>query len=122
MAEPSQHGIEHKVKLLAHVLGEEAENEVVVLLEELVFASIPPVPDRVREMLGTVQFDRDARIGAQKIDFHPALTVERNRERDIQTKSPFGFREGLEPPETNASVALRARSTPSASSGNVRAA
>jgi hypothetical protein len=72
--------------------------------------------------LGAVQFDRDARIGAQKIDLQTALAVEWNREGDIQTKSPFGLGNVSSRRKKNASVALRARSTPSASSENVRAA
>ena len=54
---------------------------------------------RVREVLGTVQLDSDARIGAQQVDFQLALAIERNRERDIETESAFGFGECLEPPE-----------------------
>jgi len=60
-AERTQHGVEHQVEFLPDVFCQKAKNEVVVLLKELVLASIPAVRHGVREVLGTVQFDRDAR-------------------------------------------------------------
>ncbi len=89
--ERSQDGVKHQVQFLAYVLRKKAKDDVVVFLKELVFASIPTVGHWVREMLGSVQLDRDARIGAQKIDLQTALAVERNRESDVQAESPFGF-------------------------------
>ena len=50
-------------------------------------------------MLGAVKFNRDAGIGAEEVNFQPTLAVEWNWERNVETKSPLGFRERLEPPE-----------------------
>jgi hypothetical protein len=50
-------------------------------------------------MLSAIQLDRDARIGAEQVDFQLALAVERNRERDIETESALGFGKCLKPPE-----------------------
>jgi hypothetical protein len=98
-AERPQDSIEHQVEFPPHVFRQNPKDEVVVLLKELVLASVPSVSCSVREMLGAVQLDRDARIGAEQIDLQPTLAVEWNWERDVETKSPLGFRERLEPPE-----------------------
>ena len=98
-AERTQDSIEHQVEFPPHVFRQNTKDEVVALLKELVLASVPSVRCSVREMLGAVQFDRDARIGAEQVDLQPTLAVEWNWERDVETKSPLGFRERLEPPE-----------------------
>ena len=98
-AERTQHGIEHQVEILADVLCQKAKDEVVVLLEELVLAPIPAVRHGVCEVLRAIQFDRDARIGAEQVDLELALAIKRNLERDIETESAFGFGECLEPSE-----------------------
>ena len=61
----AEHGIEHQVEFLPDVFRQKAKHKVAVLLKELVLASIPSVRDRVCEVLSTIQFDRDARIGAE---------------------------------------------------------
>ena len=70
-AERTQHRIEHEVEVLADVLCQKAQHEVVVLLEELVLAPIPAVRHGVREVLGAVQLDSDARIGASINELAP---------------------------------------------------
>ena len=50
-------------------------------------------------MLGAVQFDGDARIGAEQIDFQRRRAVERDRQRGVQPKPPLGFGQRLEPSE-----------------------
>ena len=89
-AERTQDSIEHHVEFPPHVFRQNTKDEVVVLLKELVLASVPSVRCSVREMLGAVQFDRDARIGAEQIDLQPTLAIEWNWERDVETKSPLG--------------------------------
>ena len=54
---------------------------------------------RSTEVLRAIQFDREARIGAEQVDLQLALAIKRNRERDIETESAFGFGECLEPSE-----------------------
>jgi len=57
--------VEHRVESLRDVLGENTQHEIAVLLEKLVFASIATVGNRIREMLGAVDLNDHARIGAQ---------------------------------------------------------
>lgn len=65
MAERTQDSIEHQVEFPPHVFRQKTKDEVVVLLKELVLASVPPVHCSVREMLGAIKFNRDTRIGAE---------------------------------------------------------
>ena len=99
-----------------------SEDEVVVLLQELVLASIAAVRHRVRQVLGAVQFDRDARVGAEQIDLQRPAPSNGIGSASVQPKSPLGLGSVSSRRKRNASVALRARPTPSASAGNVRAA
>ena len=55
------------------------EHEIAVLLEYPVLASVTPVRDRIREMLGTIDLNDDSRISAEEIDFHSAEAIERDR-------------------------------------------
>jgi hypothetical protein len=55
----SQDRIEYQVEMFAHILGEEAQDEVAVLLEQLILATIPAVRIDAFQVLPTVQFDRD---------------------------------------------------------------
>jgi hypothetical protein len=48
----------------SQVLGEIAQDEIAVLLQQLILASIAAVRDGVREMLTAIDFDDDARIRA----------------------------------------------------------
>jgi len=66
-------------------------------------------------VLAAVQFHGDSGIGAKQIDFEASGTIERDREREIDSKPTFRFGERFQPSEENASVALRARAAPSAS-------
>jgi hypothetical protein len=61
-AEYPQDGIEHSIELLAHVLGEKAQDEVAVLLQELILAPVPAIRVRIREMLGAVELNDQPRI------------------------------------------------------------
>ena len=82
-------GVEHRVQLLAHVLGQKPQNEIAVLLQQLVLASIAPVGDRIGEMLRAIQLHGDTRLSAQEIDFQRPEAIERDRQRGVQLETPF---------------------------------
>src|SRR5947208_141302 len=63
-AQRPQNPIEHRVEFLSQVLGKIAQDEIAVLLQQLILASIAAVRDGVREMLTAIDFDDDARIRA----------------------------------------------------------
>jgi hypothetical protein len=50
--------IQHPVEMFADILGEEAQHEVAVLLEQLILATIPAVRIDAFQVLPTVQFDQ----------------------------------------------------------------
>lgn len=54
MAYRTQDGIENKVKRFAHVFRKEAQHQITVLLQQLVFAPIAAVRDRICQMLSRV--------------------------------------------------------------------
>src|SRR5579859_5497153 len=45
-----------------------------------------------------VHLDRDARLLAQEVDFHPPVTVEGNREHGVHAESTPRFVQRLQPP------------------------
>jgi hypothetical protein len=75
--------VEYQVEMFAHILGEEAQDEIAVLLEQLIPATIPAVRIDAFQVLPAVQLDRDTRIAAQQINLHPAPIVEWDRELGI---------------------------------------
>ncbi len=77
--ERSQNGIEHPVKLRAHVLDKKAQDEVAVLLQQLVLAPVAAIGVRIRKMLSAVQLYRQARIGTEQIHLEHADRVECDR-------------------------------------------
>jgi hypothetical protein len=50
--------IQHQVEMFAHILREEAQHEVAVLLEQLILATIAAVRIDAFQVLPTVQFDQ----------------------------------------------------------------
>lgn len=58
-----QASVQHQVQVLANVFGEEPQDEVAVLLQELILPSVAAVGDRIREVLRAIEFYRDPRIG-----------------------------------------------------------
>ena len=91
VAQRAQNRVEHKVQFLTHVLGKEAQHQITVLLQQLIFAPVAAVRDRIREMLGAIQLHRHAGVPAQQIDFETSHTVERDRQRHIDAETAFGL-------------------------------
>ena len=51
MTERSRDGIEHVVQFLAHVFSQKTQHQIAVLLQQLIFAPVAAVRDRIRQML-----------------------------------------------------------------------
>ena len=98
MRQSSQDGVEHRVEMLAHVFGQEPQDEVAVLLQQAVLAAIAAVGLGIGQVLPAVEFDGDARLGAQQIDFHLPPAVKGNRQLGVQAEPAGGFRQRLQPP------------------------
>src|SRR5699024_3754585 len=64
MCHRPQNRVQDDVELLADVLGEEAQHQIAVLLQQLILAQIAPVRDGIAEVLSAIQLDGDARRGA----------------------------------------------------------
>lgn len=69
-------GVENAVEVFARILGKESQNGVAMALKERILAAVPPVGLRVTEMLGAVEFDHEARVGAKEVHFHGSVLVE----------------------------------------------
>ena len=76
MAQRPQNSIEYRIQVPGHVLGQKAEHQIAVLLEQLVLAPVASVGQRIRQMLWTIDFNDESRRRAQQIDFHARKTVE----------------------------------------------
>ena len=75
-----------EAQVLADVLGEEAQHEVAVLLQQLVLSPVATIRDGIREVLSAVEFDRYTRVGAQQI-VQGSEAVEWDRERHAGTEA-----------------------------------
>lgn len=104
-----QDGIQHAVEVFGNVLREEAENQVTVFLKQTVLAAVAPVRDGISQVLRAIEFDGNAQLAAEQVDFHPAPTVERDRQFRVQQEQPARYlmirnflrhRDGLAPRET----------------------
>ena len=96
--EGAQNRVEYGVELLADILGQEAENDVPVLLQELIFAAVSPVRDGVSQVLNSVEFNGNLGVSAQKIDFERAEPVERDGETRVQLETVPSLRQRVETP------------------------
>ncbi len=84
--------VEDLPEVFGGVGGEEAEDEVAVLLQEGVFAAVTAPGVLVGEVLRAVEFDGEVRFGAEEVDFHRALLGEGDREFGIELEfSACGF-------------------------------
>ena len=75
----------------AHVLGEESQHEIAVLLEQDVFAPVAAIGVGVGQVLRTVQFDHDSQIPTEQIHFHSPAPIEGDGQLDIQVEPSVRF-------------------------------
>src|SRR2546422_8338735 len=97
MNERSQDGIENQIKVFAHILRQESQYEISVLLQQCIFAPIPAVRFGVGQMLRAVQLDDDARLRAQEIHLHSSPAVKTDRQLDVKAKSALRSRQCFQP-------------------------
>src|SRR5215467_886008 len=84
--------IQDEIEPFAHILREETQDKITVLLEQLVFSTIMPVGFDVPKMLRAVQFYGQPSNRAQQIDFHSAPTVKRDRQLGIELEASCHLR------------------------------
>lgn len=94
--EGTEDAVEDGVELFADVFGEESQDEVAVLLEEVVLAAVTAVGLGAGEMVGTVEFDGEAGGFAEEVDFHAAGAVEGNGEVGVEAEAVRGGGKGLQ--------------------------
>ena len=119
MADCTQYAVEDEVELLANVLGEEPQHQVAVLLQHLILAAVASIGNRIGEVLSAIQLHCDPRIGAKQVDFQSSQTVEGDRQISIEAEAFFVSGSVCNRWKRKRSVALRARSAPSASEATV---
>lgn len=93
MRERSQDGIENQIKVFAHILRQESQYEISVLLQQRIFAPITAVGFGVGQMLRAVQLDDDARLCAQEIHLHSSQAVKTDRQLHVKAKATLRFRQ-----------------------------
>ena len=71
-AQRPQDRVEDRVQIPADVVGQEPQDEVAVLLKQLILSTVPSICDGIRQMLRTIQFQGEARVRAEEIDFQRA--------------------------------------------------
>lgn len=74
-----ENGVEDVIQILAKILGKEAWNEIAVLLEQGVFASIATIGIGIGEVSLAIEFDDEPGLGVEEIDFHHPAAVEWDR-------------------------------------------
>ena len=55
--------VEHRVQFLAHILGEEAQDQVPTLLQQAILPPVASIRHGIREVLRAIQFDGHACVG-----------------------------------------------------------
>jgi len=81
------------IETLADILGQEPQHEIAVLLKQGVFTPISTIGLRIDQVLQSVQFYSQARIGIQQIHFHFALSVKRNWQFNVQAELTGGLQQ-----------------------------
>ena len=112
----AQDGVEDGVQLAADVFGKKPEDEVAVLLEQPVLATVPSIGGGIRQVLRAIQFEGEARVGTEEVDLERPGAIERESAvRVFSANRPAVSGSDSRRLKRNASVALRALASPSAS-------
>ena len=93
----SQNTIQHFIEPRAEVVGQETKDEIAVFLQSRIFATVSPVCVGIGQVLAAVELDHQALFLEEKIDFHRARAVKRDRQLCVQASAAGRFRHGLEP-------------------------
>ena len=84
--------------MLADILGEEAQHDIAVVLQQRVLAPVAAIDYGVGQMLRSIDFHRHPRLRREQIDLHSPTPVERNRHIDVEMKLPGSVGKRLQPP------------------------
>jgi hypothetical protein len=101
LATPPKHPqdrIEHGVQLLAHIFRKKPKYKVTVLLQQVILPPVATIRDGIREVLVGIEFDDNARVGAQQVDLKDSEAVERDRQRHVETEASTGLRQCVQSP------------------------
>ena len=89
-------GIEDVIEVLAEVFGEEAEDEIPMLLERGILATVATIGGGISQMLTAIQFDDETEFLPEEINFHSALCIKGDGELGVQAEEAGGARQGLQ--------------------------
>lgn len=90
IGEHVQNVIQYPVEVPRDILGEEAQDEITVFLQELVFMAVAAIGNRVAEVLRAIDLDREARPIADQINLHATRSIKWDRQARVQAKAPRG--------------------------------
>ena len=76
MDERSLNGVKNMVQMFARVFGQEAQNEISILLQQGIFTPVPPISRFAGQMLCPIQFDDDTGLRAKEVHLHLPIAVE----------------------------------------------
>lgn len=98
MGKCSQDGIEDFIQFLTHIVSQKSQDKIPVLLQLSIFLTIMTVCLRVRQMLGTINFNSQSSSLIQQIHLQAPAAIEWYLERGVEAKSPGGFRQCFQSP------------------------
>ena len=82
----------------AGIVTDTAHNRGIEAGDWVLLAAIAAIGFDVAHMLGTVEFDGQAGVVAEEVDFHLAMAVKRQGKFRVKSEAAGGCRQGLEPP------------------------
>lgn len=99
MVERAVDSIENLIEVKGDVLGQEAQDEISVLLKQGVLSTIAAIGFGIGEVLGAVELEDEVEIFVEEIDLHATGIPERDRKAGIEFKTALCLRQSLEPTE-----------------------
>jgi hypothetical protein len=80
MCQSNENGIQDLIEVFARVLGKESEDEISVSLQLGIFSPITAVGFFIGQVLRSVQFNYQAIIRAEEVDFHTPVVIKWDRQ------------------------------------------
>ena len=91
--------VENIIEALADVFRQEPQHEITVFLQHQILSAIPAIGIGSGQMMRTVQFNGQIRFRTYQIDFHGPMSIEGNRQSDVQLESAPGLGQRLKAPK-----------------------
>lgn len=79
--------------------AKKAQNEIAVLLQQLILATVASIRVPIGKMLRPVQLDGQARSGAQQVHFERSAAVKGNRQPLVEAETSLRLRQSLQSSE-----------------------